>query len=224
MNRLLALPAIAAFGLSSCGTMNQPISSSEFDPLAAPGSSLAVAQENRVSFRPGQYVQTSMASTGFYRTRPKGNADADRLLSRNTRLKVVSSDSSYVRVELDSGELGFVPAVMLQDPSSRADDELLPSGNEFQVYPPLDLPGSNPLPFTGPDGLPTDNSVPSLMNLEIPEPPELGATPVADDELPPSSPGSDDDELPPSSPGSDDAETESEAGTESEEGSLTIPQ
>jgi len=204
MNRLLALPAIAALGLSSCGTMNSPISSSEFDPLDAPGSSLSIAQASTVSFRPGQYVQTAMDNTGFFRTRPRGNADADRLLGRNTRLKVVSSDSSYVRVELDSGELGFVPAVMVEDPSARADDLAPASGNEFQVYPPVDLPpGIDPLPFDGPDGLPPDDSVPSLMNLETPELPEPGATPVGDDELPPSAPGSDD-ELPPSSPGSDD--------------------
>lgn len=175
--------------------MNSPISSSEFDPLAAPGSSFGAAQASTVSFRPGQYVQTSMANAGFYRTRPRGNADADRLLGRNTRLKVVSSDSSYVRVELDSGEVGFVPAVMVEDPSAPADDLAPDSGNEFQVYPPVDLPpGIDPLPFNDPDGLPPDSSVPSLMNLEIPAPPEPGATPVGDDELPPSSPGSDDDD------------------------------
>lgn len=231
MNRLLAIPAVAVLGLSGCESLNAPISSSEYNPLSVPGSGPVAAETSRVNFKPGQYVRTSMQDTGFFRSRPRGNADADRLLGRETRMKVVSSDSSYVRVELDSGEVGFVPAVMVEDISAPADELPPSSGNEFQVYPPIAPVTGFETPTVDPSELPPDDSVPSLMNLETPELPDADATPVGpleelppsapamEDELPPSSPGVD--ELPPSSPGSD--LEDADAGDAADDAAEMIP-
>jgi hypothetical protein len=208
MNRFLALPAVVALGVSSCETMRAPITSSEYDPLAVPGSGSASVQSNAVSFRRGQMVRTIVDNTGFYRNRPRGSADADRLLARNTRLRVVSSDSNYVRVELDSGELGFVPTVMVEDPTVPPDPFSSSSGNEVQVSPPVGGPsGIDPIPFDEEDPLPPDDALPPIPDLEAPVPPEPDASPVVEpameedgDELPPSSPGVDDEEDWPSDP------------------------
>ena len=79
-----------------------------------------------------------MDNTAFFKNRPKGDADADKLLVRGTSMKVISTADSYVKVELDSGEVGFVPSVMLEDPNAAAHGTASRCNpDEFQVYPPV---------------------------------------------------------------------------------------
>ena len=53
-----------------------------------------------------------MPNAFFFRSIPKGNARADKVLAVATPLKVVSSKGAYVKVELDSGDVGYVPEIM----------------------------------------------------------------------------------------------------------------
>lgn len=165
-----ALTAITALGLAACGNLTGPISSSggDFDPLRAPGSSNTINLSPGSTFVAGQFVSASMDNTAFFRARPKGDGDADKLLSRGTSMKVISTSGSYVKVELDSGEVGFVPAVMLEMPGSNPDVGMaLGNPGEIQVYPPT---GGliEPLPLIDPAGLPPEGSIPQVIDPEAP--------------------------------------------------------
>lgn len=135
------------------------------------------------TFSAGQFVNASMNNTAFFRTRPKGDGDADKLLSRGSSMKVISTSGSYVKVELDSGEVGFVPAVMLEVPgSSPASDFPLDNPGEFQIYPP---PSglAEPLPLIDPSGLPPEGSIPTVIDPDAPDlaaplAPSVGGIPV----------------------------------------------
>jgi hypothetical protein len=72
-----------------------------------------VARSGPGIYSPGEFVDASVDSASFFVQRPQGNADADKLLAAGTPMKVIQSDSSYVKVELDSGEVGFVPVMMV---------------------------------------------------------------------------------------------------------------
>ena len=65
-------------------------------------------------FSAGQFVRACVDNTAFYLKRPKGDADADKLLRRGASMKVISASGDYLKVELDSGEVGFVPPVMVE--------------------------------------------------------------------------------------------------------------
>ena len=132
---------------ASCGTfkdLNQPLSgSSDFDPLSAPGSSsgqsLLVAPTSP-SYTPGQWVETSMDNATFFKAIPTGNARADQVLRSGTPMKVVSNKGTYVRVELDSGSVGYVPEIMIAE--RRSANEVPVSSPEV----PLPIMGDVPPP------------------------------------------------------------------------------
>jgi hypothetical protein len=179
-----AISAAVVLGLAACDTMNRPITTGNFDPLRPPGdgnnSNMAVGP----AFKAGQFVRASMDNTAFFKVRPKGDGDADKLLSRGTSMKVISTADSYVKVELDSGEIGFVPGIMLEDPNTAAAP---PAGtypvnpNEIQVYPPM--PGfGEPLPTVKPGEMPPEGSIPTVIDPEAPatNPPVPPVTPPTD--------------------------------------------
>ena len=116
-------------------------------------------------FTAGEFVRASMDNTAFFKNRPKGDGDADKLLKRGTSMKVISTSGSYVKVELDSGEVGFIPAIMLENPNAIA-----PTGspNEYQVYPPLNTGVGEPLPPLDPAGLPPEGSIPTVIDPDAP--------------------------------------------------------
>ncbi|MES2657154.1 MAG: hypothetical protein V4689_00980 [Verrucomicrobiota bacterium] len=182
MKCIPALTAIAAMSLVACETFNAPISSGDFDPLSAPGSERGATATSGPSFSAGQFVRASIDNTAFFKTRPKGDADADKLLPRGTSMKVISTSGSYVKVELDSGDIGFVPSVMLEDPNATLAAPV-PGTNEYQVYPPL--PGSGaglPLPPIDPSGLPPEGAIPTVIDPDAPSPttPVPPVTPTTD--------------------------------------------
>lgn len=118
----------------------------DFDPLVAPGMGRSGPGVVGTGHKPGSIVQALMGNAAFFTERPKGNADASKLLDRGTEMKVISDDGSYVKVELNSGEVGYVPSVLVGDPASMVPEvEGVPTGTpgEFQVYPPL--PGTVPV-------------------------------------------------------------------------------
>ena len=148
-----AISAIAFLSLAACDTMTGPVTNGGYNPLLPAG---------------GGNLSTPTADTAFFQSRPKGEADADKLLKRGTSMKVISTSDSYVKVELDSGEVGFVPSVMLEDPNAAQQMPTTHPG-EYQVYPPL--PGSGigqPLPVVDPAGLPPGGAIPTVIDPDAP--------------------------------------------------------
>lgn len=122
---------------------------------------------NTVSgFRGGQFVRSIMDNTAFYQQRPKGDADADKLLPRGTSMKVITQTDNFVKVELDSGEIGFVPAIMVEDPTQIPDMSIYGNPNEFQVYPPME--GFEALPTVPQGEMPPAGSIPTVIDPEAP--------------------------------------------------------
>ena len=169
MKYITVLPAGIAMALASCDTMNRPITSGDFDPLRPPGSQAGPSANIGPAFKAGQFVKAVMDNTAFFKTKPKGDTDADRLLARGTSMKVISPGESYVKVELDSGEVGWVPTVMVEDPNAAALPQPYPGANpvEYQVYPPLGGFGA-PVPPTSPAELPPEGAIPTVIDPEAP--------------------------------------------------------
>ncbi|MDP4623937.1 MAG: hypothetical protein NWT08_02240 [Akkermansiaceae bacterium] len=165
---LLMLPA--ALAMVACETMNAPLSSSSFDPLRPPGTGLQDTSQSDSGLTPGQFVTVSIPNTPFYKDKPKDNQDADKLLDVGTAMKVVSVESNFVKVEMDSGETGYVPSVMINT-SSEESIEYLPGDGMFPVYPPLPEGGGvEPLPMLDPNGLPPSDAIPTIIDPDAPIP------------------------------------------------------
>jgi hypothetical protein len=194
MKLISTLAAASVLGLVACDTMTAPLSNSgDFDPLRPPGSNLKKSTTVAgPSYKAGQFVRASMGNTAFFKNRPKGDADADKLLSRGTSMKVISTSGSYLKVELDNGEVGFVPSVMVENPNA-ATPTAATTGRpgEFQVYPPLPMTGGNqPLPALDPAGLPPDGAIPTVIDPEAPavQTPLPKVTPTTDQFATPATP------------------------------------
>lgn len=165
MKATFAFSAAIGLSLVACDTMNRPLTSGDFDPLRAPGNMAANKTNPGVVFTAGQFVRATMDNTAFFKSRPKGEMDADKLLTRGTSMKVISHNDSYVKVELDSGEIGFVPTVMLEDPNA-APAVSVPRPGEFQVYPPLG--SSQAPPPVLPAEKPPEGAIPTVIDPEAP--------------------------------------------------------
>jgi hypothetical protein len=158
----------ASFAIVACEMVSRPISSGSFDPLAAPGSgSRAEAPSFGPELSPGTFVTANIPNTGFYKNKPKGSEDADKLLTQGTNMKIVSTDADYVKVELDSGEVGWIPSVMVA--SSSAAPEAYPTDGTYPVYPPLpDIGPIEPLPNIDPTGVPPEGAIPTIIDPDGP--------------------------------------------------------
>jgi len=170
MKRISAISAVFVLGLTACDTMTQPITNGDFDPLRPPGS-IKPNTNPGVTFAAGQFVRATMDNTAFFKNRPKGDSDADKLLTRGTSMKVISQSDSYVKVELDSGEVGYVPSVMLENPNATpmVPTDTGPHPGEFQIYPPLN--GANlPLPLVKPSEQPPDGAIPTVIDPDVAAP------------------------------------------------------
>ncbi len=191
MKHITVLSASALLALSSCETMNQPMTGGDFDPLLPPGGGVTRPTATNSGFRGGDLVRAVMDNTVFFKQQPKGDADADKLLLRGTGMKVVRVSGSYLQVELDvTGEVGFVPSVMVESASATAPGQV-PSPGSYQVYPPI--PGGGAIPAVDPAGLPPGDAVPVVPDPSLPgaqpvipgavpqpvPPVQPGATPVA---------------------------------------------
>jgi hypothetical protein len=177
------IPVVSAFavlGFASCESMTGPLTSGDFDPLRPPGgnirsSSLAASS----TFKSGQFVRTSIDDAAFFKALPKGSANADKLLKRGASMKVISNSGSYVKAELDSGDIGFIASVVLESSASSAPQQPLGAApGQYQIYPPLPgygsstpLPssgGGEPLPPLDPKGLPPEGAIPTVIDPETP--------------------------------------------------------
>lgn len=161
-----AVLASLALALVSCET-GEITTGGDFDPLSAPGSGRSVPTA-QTGLRPGSFARTITDNAAFFSKRPKGDAQADRQLPANTEVKVISDDGSFVKVELNSGEVGFIPSVLVSDQSAAAP---VVSPDAIQVYPPV--PGT--LPTGSPD--PSVPTIPPVIDPEAPVNPDLPAVP-----------------------------------------------
>lgn len=211
--KTLLIPTCGTLFFVSCNQLKQPLSG-DFNPLSSPGAVRGATSTSSSSaptpvFSKGQFVYAISSSTAFFKSKPSGNADADRLLSSGTSMRVVSTSGSYLKVELDGGDVGYVPAVMVSDSKNGGSS----SGGAVQVYPPVG--SSDALPLPGQGNIPSDvqansspvppvdlmpvppTDVPVVPEATTPAPmptPSTTATPVvpeaarkASSELPPSS-------------------------------------
>ncbi len=194
----------ASIVLSSCAALKsvqQPLSSDgSFDPLEAPGaakkksssssdSSSSFSAPTATSYTPGQWVETSMPNSTFFKVIPKGNATADKVLQAGVPLKFISAKGSYIKVELNSGKVGYIPEIMVIERSATS---------KVNSTPPPPLPSTDDTvptsdPFVPPSGLvpaPTDPTgasvlpdIPTIPNEApaVPSVPEIPSAPSIPD-------------------------------------------
>lgn len=159
--------------------MTSPISSSDFNPLLPPGGGVKMT-DAPAPFRPGDHIRATVDNTAFFKKQPKGDADADKTLIRDTSMKVIRVAGTYLQVELDStGEVGYVPCVMVEDRNARPAPPLGTTPGTIQVYPPL--PGSGPavaLPSADPSAQPPEGAIPTVIDPEAPGPPATEPKPA----------------------------------------------
>jgi hypothetical protein len=155
--------------VSSCADIEAPFGSGSFDPLSTAGYRQQAAEPTVASnyqFNAGQFVTAASNSTAFFSKKPSGNAEADELLAAGTMMRVIKSEDTFVKVELDNGKVGYVAAaLLLESQQSVTDPNAIPTGGEAVAPLPAGLqPGFTPAQ--------TDNAVPQ---------------PPTSNELPPSS-------------------------------------
>jgi hypothetical protein len=143
------LPLAACTLLASCADFNRPLDSS-FNPLDPPGMRTGedVVDVTTPAYTPGQWLETTIPGTAFFKTLPKATEQPDKLLEPGTVLKVIAVADTYVQVEQESGEVGYVPSIMVGQ---------RPAEGEVPVVPlvPEPIPGVN-APAPDPEVAPLD--------------------------------------------------------------------
>jgi len=132
---IITIPLVAC-ALVSCD-FNQPLPNNGYNPLDAPGGNQAAATDPyQSSFTPGAFLQTVSPMSAFYSKYPKDMEQPNKTLPDNTDVKVISTKGTYVKVEVvDSGDVGYIPSVMLGAKRS-ANEVLVTSGTSgFPVTP-----------------------------------------------------------------------------------------
>lgn len=122
---------------------------SEIDPLRPPSGGRSEFDTYSNELRPGQFVMAAVNNTAFYKTKPQENQDADSLLPQGTQMKIITISGNNAKVELDSGEVGFVPTVMITT------EQLAPLEEQPPIIP---LEGDAPLPVIDPNATPPAQS------------------------------------------------------------------
>jgi hypothetical protein len=86
-------------------------------------------------------------------------------LPQGTDLKVVTTEGTYVKVELESGEVGYVPAIMVSQKQAKVEQPIVPEAPyEFPSGPgPLD---TAPEPEVPPISVEDALGVPSFIDPE----------------------------------------------------------
>lgn len=173
--------------LANCGGSHSSIDSG-FNPLGAPGGNLG--QPYTVikpgGFKAGTYITTANNSTPFFRQRPGDGSTAESLLPAGTMMRVVKSDSSFVKVELDDGKVGYVAVAMVNPTVSTS-----AAGSQLPSVPVIANPNLNV-----PGALPSSSlELPSVLRTTDPttgapvppiNPPGVAPLPASGEGLPPS--------------------------------------
>ena len=117
--------------LVSCSNSYRPSSSDRGwsgPPRAIPADEL---DDYGPDFTPGSYLQTINPSSPFFMSYPRIEDQPYKLLPDSTEVKVVSLKGSYAKVEVVlSGEVGYVPSIMLGEKRSPNEVPLTPTIND----------------------------------------------------------------------------------------------
>jgi hypothetical protein len=117
--------------LVSCSNSYRPSSSDRGwsgPPRAIPADELDAYGPD---FTPGSYLQTINPSSPFFMSYPRIEDQPYKLLPDSTEVKVVSLKGSYAKVEVVlSGEVGYVPSIMLGEKRSPNEVPLTPTIND----------------------------------------------------------------------------------------------
>lgn len=106
------------------------------------------------SLQPGMNVQAIMDNTAFFKTKPQGAADASRLLKMNTHMHIIANEGDYVKVKLESGDVGYVLSPQV------ADKKALAANLATQLVP------EQPLPVIKPGDMPPGDAIPTILDHE----------------------------------------------------------
>jgi hypothetical protein len=162
---LLALASVSV-ALVSCDSFNKPLGGGDgYNPLDGPGGQTA-AQEDPYgpAFTPGTFLQTVSPNTALFNKFPKESDQPNKTLPDYTDVKVISTKGSYVKVEVvDTGEVGFVPSVMLGEKRSANEIPVTPGAGDIPV-----TPGMAPEPEV-PSDVPAVAPEPEIPGLEPPQ-------------------------------------------------------
>ncbi len=180
MKRALQIPLMGAMAVmvSSCGGLATSQGSQNFDPsidpLDSPGRRTTKVTEPK--YTPGSYLEVTDTNAVLYRRYPRGNVQPDQSLAMGTQLKVVGEQGSYVKVETEGGQIGFVPAIMVGTRLTGNELPLIPIDPSGQgPIDPIDPSGLTPLPPGSPLGgdpgfVAPDPEVPPISVEEAPTP------------------------------------------------------
>lgn len=132
---ILTIPLVVG-ALASCD-FNQPLPNNGYNPLDAPGGNQSAATDPyQSSFTPGAFLQTVSPMTAFYSKYPKDMEQPNKTLANYTDVKVISTKGTYVKVEVvHSGEVGYIPSVMLGSKRSPNEVPVTSGTNGFSVTP-----------------------------------------------------------------------------------------
>ena len=159
----------ASLLLCSCGdflkSINEPLpgGGNALDPPGTYQGEVPVVEATGPAYAPGEWVETSVPQAALYLRRPRSGDQPAQTLPQGTPLKVVSTSGTYARVELESGVVGFVPAIMLTRKSAEA--PLVPEGAPDLLPPPSSLDLA-PEPEVEPISVEEAQGVPSLIDPE----------------------------------------------------------
>lgn len=127
-----------ALVLVSCD-FNQPLPGNDaYNPLNPPGSGtqIGVTDPYGPSISAGSFLQTVSANTAFFSKFPQGTDQPTKTLPNYTDVKVISSKGSYAKVEVvNTGEVGYVPTVMLGEKRSPNEVPVTGGAGEVPVTP-----------------------------------------------------------------------------------------
>lgn len=150
MKAKLLLAAPFALAINSCNPTGATLDTTGIDPLRPPAGNVERSDFGD-AIRPGSFVTAAINNTAFYMVKPGEDQAADKLLSQGTPMKVVALSGSFTKVELDSGEVGFVPTVMI----STGENDLVPlDGTDGVPVPVINLDSEVPLPVLDPSTAP----------------------------------------------------------------------
>ena len=117
--------------LVSCSNSYRPSSGDRGwsgPPRAIPADEL---DDYGPDFTPGSYLQTINPSSPFFMSFPRIEDQPYKLLPDSTEVKVVSLKGSYAKVEVvRSGEVGYVPSIMLGEKRLSNQVPLTPTTND----------------------------------------------------------------------------------------------
>ena len=146
MKAKLLLVAPFALAITACNPDGSTLSSSGIDPLRPPSTGVDKTSYG-TGLRPGQFVTAIINNTPFYKNKPKEDQSADSLLAQGTPMKIVDLSGNFTKVELDSGEVGFVPTAMI----SAGQSDLIPLDGAVDAQPTIiPVDGDVPLPVLDP--------------------------------------------------------------------------